>query len=212
MCLGDCMLITHSSNSTTFDPIFNYSSSSEDRDIERRTTTSSNNHVLQPLSKKNVNKQLTTTSGKENNKPSIISSGAKHHQGAKSTLSNSGGGGGGTTTTSTALTNSNLQPPRNFGSSSKPKATPTKIVETRPVNVPLNKNLNSIKKQGGGLPLANSSNRSSPEADRKHRPIKSDTSRLSRNVSKEVKTEEEEESSHSEASIGKRMNENDGET
>ena len=110
-------------------------------------------------------------------------------------------GGGGTTTTSTALTNSNLQPPRNFGSSSKPKATPTKIVETRPVNVPLNKNLNSIKKQGG-LPLANSSNRSSPEADRKHRP-KSDTSRLSRNVSKEVKTEEEEESSHSEASIGK---------
>ena len=206
------MLITHSSNSTTFDPIFNYSSSSEDRDIERRTTTSSNNHVLQPLSKKNVNKQLTTTSGKENNKPSIISSGAKHHQGAKSTLSNSGGGGGGTTTPSTALTNSNLQPPRNFGSSSKPKATPTKIVETRPVNVPLNKNLNSIKKQGGGLPLANSSNRSSPEADRKHRPIKSDTSRLSRNVSKEVKTEEEEESSHSEASIGKRMNENDGET
>ena len=211
MCLEDCMLITHSSNSTTFDPIFNYSSSSEDRDIERRTTTSSNNHVLQPLSKKNVNKQLTTTSGKENNKPSIISSGAKHHQGAKSTLSNSGGGGGGTTTTSNALTNSNLQPPRNFGSSSKPKATPTKIVETRPVNVPLNKNLNSIKKQGGGLPLANSSNRSSPEADRKHRPIKSDTSRLSRNVSKEVKTEEEEESSHSEASIGKRMNENDGE-
>ena len=121
-------------------------------------------------------------------------------------MSNSGGGGG-TTTTSTIPTNSNLQPPR-FGSSSKPKATPTKIVETRPVNVPLNKNLNSIKKQGGGLPLANSSNRSSPEADRKHRPIKSDTSRLSRNVSKEVKTEEEEESSHSEASIGKRMNEN----
>ena len=69
-------------------------------------------------------------------------------------------------------------------------------VETKPV-APLNKNLNSVKKQS---PLANSSNRSSPEADRK-RP-KSDTSRLSRNVSKEIKTEEEEESSHSEASIG----------
>ena len=69
-------------------------------------------------------------------------------------------------------------------------------METKPV-APLNKNLNSVKKQS---PLANSSNRSSPEADRK-RP-KSDTSRLSRNVSKEIKTEEEEESSHSEASIG----------
>ena len=80
--------------------------------------------------------------------------------------------------------------------SSKPRPTPTKIVEQRPV-APLNKNLNSVKKQS---PLANSSNRSSPEADRKR--VKSDTSRLSRNVSKDIKTEEEEESSHSEASIG----------
>ena len=83
----------------------------------------------------------------------------------------------------------------------KSRATPTKIVERRPLQLASNKNLNNVKKQppnrGLNLPLDQVEGQRS-----KGRLMLSDTSRLSRNMSKDDRTDNgEDESSHSEASI-----------
>ena len=100
------------------DPIFNYSSSSEDRD-ERRTTSTS-------LKK--------SGSGKENNKPESASSKNSRSQGFGLPVNNVNAG-------------SNLMSNLPTRTSSKPKATPTKIgtknwvYSGTKVNMPLFKNL-----------------------------------------------------------------------
>ena len=83
----------------------------------------------------------------------------------------------------------------------KSRATPTKIVERRPLQLASNKNLNNVKKQppnrGLNLPLDQVDGQRT-----KGRLMLSDTSRLSRNMSKDDRTDNgEDESSHSEASI-----------
>ena len=83
----------------------------------------------------------------------------------------------------------------------KSRATPTKIVERRPLQLASNKNLNNVKKQppnrGLNLPLDQVDGQRN-----KGRLMLSDTSRLSRNMSKDDRTDNgEDESSHSEASI-----------
>ena len=79
--------------------------------------------------------------------------------------------------------------------SAKPRATPTKIVERRPVPLASNKNLNNVKKQPP--PNRNSTLPQSDQVERNKRIMLSDTSRLSRTISKDDRTDNgEDESSH----------------
>ena len=79
--------------------------------------------------------------------------------------------------------------------SAKPRATPTKIVERRPVPLASNKNLNNVKKQPP--PNRNSTLPQADQVERNRRIMLSDTSRLSRNISKDDRTDNgEDESSH----------------
>ena len=64
----------------------------------------------------------------------------------------------------------------------KPRATPTKIVERRPLQLTSNKNLNNVVKKAN--PKNSSNLPTVDQVDRNKRLMLSDTSRLSRNMSK----------------------------